>query len=297
MNGVRQQAIRHQPPLKRFGERTLAVLLSVGIHLFFAFIMWAGVSFHFSSQQPLVAATTVQATVVDISDLLAQRQVQQDKINEANRAAREKREAEELHKELMERQRRQREQAERARRERTDAERQEQQRLAEEARQRAAEAERQLADLRAQREQARREREAEERRLQELEQQRLAEAEQQIKDLEQQRMQQLLAEEQAREAASERSSLMAEYVFAIRARVTGNWLRPPTAQPGLKCRIRVNQIPGGEVISATVISPCNADETVRRSITNAVLRSQPLPYQGFESVFEREIAFSFSYDG
>jgi colicin import membrane protein len=31
----------------------------------------------------------------------------------------------------------------------------------------------------------------------------------------------------------------------------------------------------------------------RRSIEAAVLRAQPLPYTGFESVFEREVTFNF----
>ena len=49
--------------------------------------------------------------------------------------------------------------------------------------------------------------------------------------------------------------------------------------------------------SASVVAPCNGDELTKRSLEAAVLRAQPLPYRGFESVFQREISFNFRYDG
>jgi colicin import membrane protein len=51
------------------------------------------------------------------------------------------------------------------------------------------------------------------------------------------------------------------------------------------------------VIQVSVTSPCNADDLTRRSIEAAVLKAQPLPYRGYESVFERDITFNFKYDG
>ncbi len=92
-------------------------------------------------------------------------------------------------------------------------------------------------------------------------------------------------------------SLGARYSAAIRARVTSHWLRPDHVRAGIRCTIRITQIPGGEVISATVVEPCNADELTRRTIEAAVLRAQPLPYDGFESVFARSVRFTFRYDG
>jgi colicin import membrane protein len=87
------------------------------------------------------------------------------------------------------------------------------------------------------------------------------------------------------------------YQAAIQAMVTQNWLRPPTAQPGLRCTLKIVQIPGGEVISAAITGRCNGDEATRRSILAAVERGGTLPYRGFEDVFEREIEFIFIYDG
>ncbi|MDT8320681.1 MAG: TonB C-terminal domain-containing protein, partial [Xanthomonadales bacterium] len=87
------------------------------------------------------------------------------------------------------------------------------------------------------------------------------------------------------------------YEAAIQSFVTQNWLRPPTAQPGLRCTLRIVQIPGGEVISAAIAGRCNGDEATRRSILAAVERGGALPYRGFEDVFQREIEFIFIYDG
>jgi colicin import membrane protein len=79
--------------------------------------------------------------------------------------------------------------------------------------------------------------------------------------------------------------------------VTQNWLRPPTAQPGLRCTLKIVQIPGGEVISAAIAGKCNGDQATRRSIVAAVERVGRLPYRGFEDAFKREIDFIFIYDG
>jgi len=63
--------------------------------------------------------------------------------------------------------------------------------------------------------------------------------------------------------------------------------------PNASCVVHIIQLPGGQVMSAKVDSSCPYDEAGRRSIENAVLRAQPLPYQGFESVFQRNLDFTF----
>lgn len=85
-------------------------------------------------------------------------------------------------------------------------------------------------------------------------------------------------------------------MLTIQALVQRNWIRPPTTNPGVRCDVRVFQIPGGEIISADIASPCNADEATRRSIVAAVLRTGELPYRGYESVFDRQIIFTFVYE-
>ena len=87
------------------------------------------------------------------------------------------------------------------------------------------------------------------------------------------------------------------YAAAIQAAVTQNWNRPDNAQSGLRCVLRITQIPGGEVIGVTIGSPCNADQLTRNSIEQAVMKAAPLPYQGYEKDFQRNLTLNFKYDG
>ena len=92
-------------------------------------------------------------------------------------------------------------------------------------------------------------------------------------------------------------SLQAQYFAAIQNAVTENWLRPDSALPGLRCMLRIVQIPGGDVIGVQLSNPCNADPQTRDSIEQAVKRASPLPYKGYEKAFQRQIDFNFTYDG
>ncbi|GLQ47174.1 hypothetical protein GCM10007862_22250 [Dyella lipolytica] len=89
------------------------------------------------------------------------------------------------------------------------------------------------------------------------------------------------------------SSLLSQYLAAIQNAVTQSWTRPDN-MPNLPCVVHIVQLPGGNVMSAKVSPSCPYDEAGKRSVENAVLRAQPLPYQGFESVFQREIDFTFT---
>jgi colicin import membrane protein len=97
--------------------------------------------------------------------------------------------------------------------------------------------------------------------------------------------------------AEQKRTLLTQYMAAIQSAVTRQWARPSGTPAGLKCQIKVNQIPGGGVIDVSIGRPCNASATVRNSIINAVKKADPLPYGGFEDVFDRKINFNFTYDG
>lgn len=88
------------------------------------------------------------------------------------------------------------------------------------------------------------------------------------------------------------TGLLGQYLAAIQNAVTQNWLRPDN-MPNVSCVVHIVQLPGGTVMSAKVDPSCPYDEAGRRSIENAVLRAQPLPYKGFESVFNRNVDFTF----
>lgn len=95
---------------------------------------------------------------------------------------------------------------------------------------------------------------------------------------------------------SKTQNLKQQYVVAINDHVVKSWKRPPTTKVGMNCTVKVFQIPGGEVVNTEVVSPCNADQATRRSIKNAVTYSGPLPYTGYENVFEREIILNFNHN-
>jgi len=197
-----------------------------------------------------------------------------------------------------------REQAEQQRRDQADRERQQ---ALEAQLQREAERRRRELEALRQREQDQQRRQDErlQQELQQLRQQRealarqSAAAEQQLSELDAAEVEQpVAASNEAPQADAPPGngvlgSLRDEYIASIAAAVRAAWVRPPTAQDSIECRVAVLQIPGGEVIEASIASPCNADAATRRSIVAAVRRND-LPYQGFEDVFERRINFTFT---
>lgn len=89
-----------------------------------------------------------------------------------------------------------------------------------------------------------------------------------------------------------RERYLAQYAAQIQAVVQRNWIRPAGTPKGVKCSVRVEQIPGGEVVSAELASSCGS-VALDRSVTEAVYRSSPLPTPPDPSLFERELNFVF----
>jgi colicin import membrane protein len=89
-------------------------------------------------------------------------------------------------------------------------------------------------------------------------------------------------------------NLSGEYAAAIQRAVLSQWVRPDSVPLGQRCSISIRQLPGGEVVEARVSPSCPYDDAGKRSIEAAVLRAQPLPYRGFESVFQRNLTFNFT---
>ena len=90
------------------------------------------------------------------------------------------------------------------------------------------------------------------------------------------------------------ANLKGEYAAAIQKAVLNQWIRPDSVPLGQRCTIAIRQLPGGEVVEAKVAANCPYDDAGKRSIEAAVLRAQPLPYRGFESVFQRNLTFNFT---
>lgn len=105
------------------------------------------------------------------------------------------------------------------------------------------------------------------------------------------------AEEAARTDAAASGAgnddLKGRYAAAIRDAIVVKWNRPESVSSGAPCRLVIKQLPGGQVMDVQVSSPCVYDERGRESIERAVLAAQPLPYAGFEQVFERTLTLNF----
>jgi len=85
---------------------------------------------------------------------------------------------------------------------------------------------------------------------------------------------------------------MAQYQEQIRARIERAWIRPASARTGLRCEVRITQVPGGEVVGVKV-GTCNGDDSVRQSIEAAAYRASPLPLPADPALFDRNLVVTF----
>lgn len=278
-----------------------AVAAAIAVHVLMAALVVLGTMDWRPFRQPERVPIAIEAVIVDTSEIKRQRdearraqEMEERRQQRADELQRQRqREAEQKRQAEEEAARRERELEAQRKREAEDRLKQlrlDRERKLEEERQRQ---QRQLDEIRKQREEAERKRKLEEERLKQLEAQR----QRQLED-EARRQREAQQQEQERAfRAGQMATKQQQYIATIAAVVTDNWLRPPTAQAGLECRVRVVQIPGGEVISSSLVGRCNGDEATRRSILAAVERAGALPYRGFEDVFQREIEFIFTYSG
>ena len=102
----------------------------------------------------------------------------------------------------------------------------------------------------------------------------------------------LAAEEEEAAAAGARAGVTDEYRRLLVQAVERNWIRPPSARPGLECTLYVTQAPGGTVVDVK-LGACNGDQAVRESITTAVYKSSPLPAPRDPRAFERRLEIVF----
>ena len=282
-----------------------AVAGAITVHVLMLALIVVGTMDWKPFRQPEQVAIAIEAVIVDTSEIKRQRdearraQEMQDRRQqrEAELERQREREAEQKRQAEEEAARRQRELEVQRKREAEDRLKQlrlDRERKLEDERLRQQQ---QLDEIRRQREQAERQRQLEEERLKQLEQERQRKVEDEARKQREALEAQRTAEQERAFRAGQQATLREQYVATIAAVVTDNWLRPPTAQAGLRCTVRVVQIPGGEVISSSLVGRCNGDEATRRSILAAVDRTGVLPYRGFEDVFQREIEFIFTYSG
>jgi len=300
--------------MRQFLSITWSLVLAIAVHVLMAALVVLGTVNWKPFKPPALTGMTIEAVIVDTQAIKDRREQARKAIEQAEQEARRvvarKAEQERRKKELEARQ-------ERLEREKREAEAAEQKRLKDLAaskreedlriqrmreqqdrdrKERLKKQQEELEQLRKKREEAARQSRIEEEKFKQLAARRQAEADAQRQALAEADMRQQMANEQAEFRAGQLATKGEAYYAAIQSHVTNNWFRPPTARPGLRCRLKIVQIPGGEVISAAIVGVCNADEATRRSLVAAVERAGSLPYRGFEEVFEREIDFIFTYD-
>lgn len=273
--------------------RLRAIILAVAVHLVVVAI--AVVAFRWPSE-PSPGADVVKAVVVDDTEELKKQEAKRKKAQAKKKAAAKRKKA--AAKRKKEEQKRKAE-VERKRKE-AEKKRLAEQKTKEEAERKRKEEEQRKAE--EQRLEEERHRLEEERRREEEEERQRQEAERQLTESleaeERERRKAAEAEERKRkEAARKARALTAaeKYKLLIRQKVSRNWARPPGAQTGLQCTVRVRLVPSGDVLQVTVVKT-SGDERFDRSVENAVYKASPLPLPEDRDLFEyfREIEFIFN---
>ena len=238
-----------------------------------------------SPQDAPVERQTEAQERIPVPDTTEQDEARVDAISQEK--ARQEQEAKRRQEQIDLTERKRQEQAEQQRRLAAQQEEDRQKRIAAEAQQKAEADKKRLEEIRRQRAQAAREAQLAEQKLRQL------------------------ADARARQAAASANQsqygqpaapagnggtdadLRGRYAAAIQEAVLRQWTRPESVPVGTRCRVVITQLPGGEVMSAKVQPGCAMDAAGQDSVERAVLKAQPLPYRGYESVFARTLTLNF----
>lgn len=296
-------------------DTTRAVVYAVALHALMFALMFLGLWWTRSSAPVSAAGSPIEAELVDADALsarmrralserpepatpppqpLPEPRPQEAPVEQQLRAQEavpepDHEQQEEVRRDALSAETREREQEAKRRQEQIDLTERQRQQEAEQRRQLSEmqlEREQQLADIRRQRAQAARE---------------ARDAEEKLRQLADRRARS--AAEAAAQADAEASAprgndgadrdLAARYAAALQEAILRNWTRPDSVPLGQRCQLTIRQLPGGEVVDVAVSASCPYDELGRRSVEAAVLKAQPLPYAGFEAVFQRNLTLNF----
>ena len=292
---------------------TRSVLIAVVVHIAVFSLFIVGYQMKPKPSQAIVdPVNIVQAEVIDGAAIELEKRKKKE---EAQARERKKREEE---------QRRKREKEEKLKREEEERKRAEEQRQAElkkaeEAkkqaeveRKKAEEAKKQAELQRKQAEEAKKKAELERKQAEEkakklaeeLKKQEEARKQAEI-EAEQKRLEAILereeaelreAEERAARAARQRelNTLLSQYIGSISSKVQSRWRKPPNMESSdAYCIVYVWQAPGGYIEEVQVKECRGGDELFRRSVEEAVWKSDPLPSPPDDELFDRELKFKF----
>lgn len=139
-------------------------------------------------------------------------------------------------------------------------------------------------------EEERKRKEEEERKKKEEERKR-KEEERKRKEEEQRRLKQMMEDELSREAearaeAARIGEVQKTWAQQLNEHIRSRWLRPPGLPQGLRCQVRIEILPNGEVVAVTIIRS-SGNPAFDVSVENAVYKSSPLPLPSDPKAFER----------
>lgn len=98
---------------------------------------------------------------------------------------------------------------------------------------------------------------------------------------------------QGQQALRHQREIQNIWVGAIRAKIQKNWTIPKGYQLGQSCQVTVKQDRRGYILSLHV-GRCTANGLFRRSLTQAIVRSQPFPRAPNSHVFNAILNFTFN---
>ena len=104
------------------------------------------------------------------------------------------------------------------------------------------------------------------------------------------------AEERAAKAARQRelNTLLSTYIDAITSKVQSQWRRPPSMEStDAECVVYVVQAIGGYIEKVEVQKCRGGDEQFKKSVEEAVWKSDPLPAPADDELFQRELKITF----
>ncbi len=287
---------------KAIRENPRAVTYAVLMHLVLLVLLMIGLDWTPKAIKPGVK-TPIEAELVTTDQLkvieqrkaeeAARKQAEADRQRKAEKAAADKAAAE------KQAEAEQKKQAELAAQQKAEAE---QKKQADQAAQQKAETERIAAEKKAAvekkrktEEAARKKAAAEKKRKAEEVARKKAETERKAAEARQREAEAALkAQLAAEEERARAQSALAEFIPYIQEKIQRNWLRPVGSPAGLSCLVKVRLIPGGDVVSVSVVRS-SGDSVFDRSVETAVLKASPLPLPADAALFKhfREINFNF----
>lgn len=93
-------------------------------------------------------------------------------------------------------------------------------------------------------------------------------------------------------------ALLERYAAAVQQQVQINWMLPQGVETdAVDCVLLIDQAVGGEVEQVQLEQDCSSNPAVQDSLQRAVWRASPLPYAGFEAVFNPRLRIHFSRNG